>query len=99
MTTELSHQDFLENLQSEYLIKAETAPIKLTLVEVSERKYAPGHEQFSIVLRGSNDSALGQGVFQVEHATMGAFELFIVPISADQQGTYYEAIFNRLPKE
>jgi hypothetical protein len=27
---------------------------------------------------------------------MGQFELFLVPIKEDEQGFYYEAVFNRL---
>jgi hypothetical protein len=39
---------------------------------------------------------LGQGVRNFEHEQMGKFELFIVPVEQDEQGFYYEAVFNRI---
>jgi hypothetical protein len=35
----------------------------------------------------------------VDHDTIGAFDLFIVPISQDRDGLYYEACFNRVRSE
>jgi hypothetical protein len=32
----------------------------------------------------------------MEHEALGSFELFIVPIRKDDEGFYYEAVFNRV---
>jgi hypothetical protein len=32
----------------------------------------------------------------MQHVQLGTFDLFLVPVGQDQQGVYYEAIFNRL---
>jgi hypothetical protein len=32
----------------------------------------------------------------MEHDEMGQFDLFLVPIRQDDQGFYYEAVFNRI---
>jgi hypothetical protein len=53
-------------------------------------------QNFSIVFRGPVDRPLIQNVYCLEHARSGGFELFIVPMQADQGGRYYETIFNRL---
>ncbi len=53
-------------------------------------------ESFSAVFRGPQDRPLEQDTYAVEHATMGAFPLFIVPVYSDGEGLYYQAIFNRL---
>jgi hypothetical protein len=39
---------------------------------------------------------LSQGVHNFKHDQMGQFELFIVPIKQDEQGFYYQAVFNNL---
>ena len=40
---------------------------------------------------------LGQEIYRFEHDQIGGFELFIVPMRAEHDGRYYEAIFNSLP--
>jgi hypothetical protein len=39
---------------------------------------------------------LDQGTRFFKHDQMGEFEIFIVPMRQDEQGFYYEAIFNRV---
>lgn len=56
-----------------------------------------GHE-FSLLFRGPHDVALTQDTYSFEHAALGRFSMFIVPVCPPDNGTcYYEAIFNRLP--
>ena len=69
-----------------------------TLVEVSELLLSPRQERFSIVFRGPNETFLDQGNRRFSHDQLGEFELFLVPISRTDQGTDYEAVFNRIPK-
>jgi hypothetical protein len=35
-------------------------------------------------------------VYGVEHDRLGTFDLFLVPVGADETGVSYEAVFNRL---
>jgi hypothetical protein len=49
---------------------------------------------FSLVFRGPNNVPLGQGVYRFEHTLMGSFSVLITPLSPDQDGRYYESIFN-----
>jgi hypothetical protein len=51
---------------------------------------------FSLLFRGPVDRPLGQETYRFEHDQIGAFELFIVPMRAEHDGRYYEAIFNSL---
>ena len=51
-------------------------------------------EPFRIVLRSGDGWVATQGTFRVEHPTLGAMELFAVPIGPDGQGLCYEIIFN-----
>jgi hypothetical protein len=45
------------------------------------------------VFRGPQDVSLPQRIYRVEHAGIGAFEIFLVPIGPDEGGHRYEAVF------
>jgi uncharacterized protein DUF6916 len=99
MAHRLTHEAFKKNLNTTFRIRVDdSAPVETELTEVSEHKLSPGQERFAIVFRGPNEAFLGQGQRSFEHDEMGEFELFLVPISKDEQGVYYEAVFNRLLK-
>lgn len=100
MAAVLEHGEFIRHLNTKFRIhlnEAETIEAELTNVSaliVSDRQ-----ERFSITFRTSNETLLEQGMRQFEHDQMGRFDLFIVPIEQSDEGTYYEAIFNRLIKK
>jgi hypothetical protein len=55
-----------------------------------------GNEKFSLLFRGGASQPLGQNTYTFEHAGIGRFEMFLVPIGcADGAHCYYEAVFNR----
>jgi hypothetical protein len=66
------------------------------LVEVSELTLSTKQERFAIVFRLPNEPFLGQGMRHLQHEGMGEIDLFLVPISRDDEGTCYEAVFNRM---
>jgi hypothetical protein len=70
--------------------------VDLTLIELREGRSTPQQEQFALLFRGPEDILLPQRTYPVEHAQLGAFDLFFVPVSRDAAGVYYEAVFNRL---
>src|ERR1700741_893895 len=90
-----TYESFAESLNSDFELHGDAAADRLKLVDVSERKLGGGQEQFSLTFRGPLDRPLKQSVFPVEHPTVGAFDLFLVPIKRDDEGLYYEAVFNR----
>jgi hypothetical protein len=93
----LQHENFAPRLDTKFRVKIdETNAVDLVLTEVSELKTSPRQEQFAIVFRGPLEMFLGQGLRQFEHDEMGQFNLFLVPINKDDNGFYYEAVFNRL---
>ena len=99
MSTSLTHEVFAAHLNTKFTIHIdETNRVELTLFEVSELKLSSRQEQFAIVFRGPLDIFLGQGMRPFEHDQMGQFSLFLVPIKKDDEGFYYEAVFNRLKK-
>lgn len=79
---------------------APSAIVETTLVEVNALGAPAGgpeqvrKEPFSIILRGPQQPPLAQGMYHVEQDQLGSLEgLFLVPVAADQQGRYYEAVF------
>ena len=95
---------FSAHLNTEFTIfQAPTPLVGVELVEVTEKRATDGQqaaaarqERFSVVFRGPHDKLLYQGVYQLQHARLGALELLLVPVGRDREGLYYEAVFNRL---
>lgn len=93
------HEDFVPHLNTKFSLKLdETNGVDLVLTEVGELKTSTRQEQFSIVFRGPLEVFLGQGLRELKHDEMGDFALFLVPIKQDENGFYYESVFNRLRK-
>src|SRR5260370_31564379 len=97
MTERLEHAAFLENLKSKFRLQVQGFDgLDLELVEVSQRKTARRQEMFSLEFLCRLNQVLPQRIYRLEHDNMGQFDLFLVPIRRDDQGVYYEAVFNRL---
>ena len=69
-------------------------PVMLTLAEVDVLPAPEGWECFALLFDGPGP-ALPQWTYRVEHATMGAFPLFLGPVAGGGEGLRYEAVFNR----
>lgn len=99
MEASLTHEEFSKYANTKFKAQVdENTHVELDLIAVSEIKLYPQQEEFTLEFRGPLDMFLDQGVRDFTHDQMGQFELFIVPIKQDQQGFYYEAIFNRIRK-
>jgi hypothetical protein len=75
-------------------------PLDLVLVEASYLQSGPAgvdeSRSFSALFRGPAEPALAQATYVLNHDELGGLTLFLVPISADETGRTYEAVFNRL---
>ena len=97
MEASLTHEEFSKNANTKFQVQVdENTHVELELIAVSELKLYPQQEEFALQFRGPLNIYLGQGGHNFTHDQMGQFELFIVPIKQDEQGFYYEAVFNRL---
>ena len=57
------------------------------------------NEKFTLRFRGLPGQPLAQDTYVFEHAVLGRFAMFIVPIGCSNAGyRLYEAIFNRTPE-
>jgi len=94
--TPLTHEAFVSNLNTIFRVQVEgTSGVELELTEVSEHLQSANQERFSIFFRGPNEQFLGQGIQHLEHDQLKSLDLFLVPIGRNEQGTRYEAVFNR----
>jgi len=97
MEAELTHETLSKLLSTKFQIPVDAAnPVELELSEISELLESPRQERFAIVFRGPTETFLGQGMRRFEHPQLGQFNLFLVPISQDDQGYCYEVVFNRI---
>ena len=97
MSEPLTRDAFASNLNTKFQIFVDDSQtVEAELVEVTELLISARQERFAIVFRGPKEPFLGQGIRRFAHDGMEPFDLFIVPISHDEQGTNYEAVFNRL---
>ncbi len=97
MLENMTQSTFAENMNSTFrLYTAPDQAMPVELVELSEGRSSPQQTVFSVVFRGSPDTVLSQGMYRMEHDKLDPFDLFLVPIRRDKEGTYYEAVFNRL---
>ncbi len=94
----LSRESFSAHVNSVFKISDQQSPtsIDAKLIEVTEGASSSEVEQFSILFHGPAEPMLSQQTYSLEHPEMGSFDLFLVPIIADQNGAQYEAVFNRL---
>jgi hypothetical protein len=97
MLEKLNQESFAEHLKTEFRVQFEDSPaLVIELIKVSDLGSSAQQEQFSLLFRGPCDPIFQQGMRQLEHDRMGTLDLFLVPVGRDQEGTYYEAVFNRL---
>jgi len=71
--------------------------LQIELVEAkasSGRAGTPQEDSFSLIFRAARNCPLDQGSVALEHAGAGWIVVFLVPIGEDQDGQYFEAIFD-----
>jgi hypothetical protein len=81
-----------------------TAPsgvtIELELVDVSQLKATESQESFSVIFLAPQPYRVEQGLYDIEHPSMGSMQLFLVPVGlADDGRLQLEAVFNLLRKK
>ena len=104
MLESLTAEDFRARLGDEHRVvpgeaaASEAVEVVLVLDSVTDLPTEPGRPRapFDVVFRAPMGTDLGQGTYRVEHATVGAMQLFLVPIgpSPDRAGMLYQAVFS-----
>jgi hypothetical protein len=81
------------------------ASVELELAEITPPRvtstggaHSRKYENFTLEFLGPAEPVLPQRIYCFDSAPIGRFELFIVPVGRDANGTRYQAAFNRLVK-
>ena len=99
MAADLTEKEFSKHVNTKFCARLDGGvQAELDLIEV---KGYPGHpgdqqgmERFSIYFKGPATPHLPQKLYTLQHDQMGEFEIFLVPLSRNDQGFRYEAVFN-----
>ena len=78
------------------LTAANGESVDATLVEVTEMKETARQRSFSLVFSLPSTHRAVQGLYDVHHDTLGATQLFLVPIGFNEANQEMEAVFNFL---
>jgi len=71
-----------------------SADLQVKEVVASHSPSPRATDPFRIILRSREGWHAVQGMFRVQHPTLGVLDLFAVPIGPDGEGLCYEIIFN-----
>ena len=92
----LHYADFLPHLNSSFHMESRDGAVHaLELMKVTENSPSPRQEQFVLLFRAPLTALPEQSLYQLSHAELGEGALFLVPVSRDDAGLYFEAVFNR----
>ena len=86
-----------EQLHTKFKVQTEnTAPVDLELCEVNEPPTLPRLELFTLIFRGPAAPRLPQRLYRLEHARLGTVQIFLTAVAGNEEGIFYEAVFNRI---
>lgn len=98
MNTLPNKEDFAAQLNTNFEVRTDAEKFfEMTLIEVKSVISNKIQECFSLLFRTSADEApLFQQLFRLKHDALGEMELFLVPVKKNENGLFYEAVFNKL---
>jgi hypothetical protein len=97
MPHKMHEKDFAKCFNDAFHVMGEhRGAFSLRLIRISMEKSPPEEHVFSLLFHGSADKLLTQGIHHLKHHELGEVDVFLVPVSHDQQAGYYHAVFNHL---
>lgn len=89
----LTREDFAPLVGTTFALA--DAPGELVLIEAEALPAVSGAPRapFSLIFKGPLQPMLEQQIHAFRHATLGALELFLVPLSRKGDAVHYQAIF------
>jgi hypothetical protein len=98
MIEDISKQMFLDSLKTRFAVRTDEGIVyELELSELVDHGSTAKQEQFSLHFLAPANARPWQGIYNLEHAELGNFELFLVPVALDASGLHFEAVINRFP--
>jgi len=68
---------------------------EMTLVEFKDEFASDTQETFSLTFKAPYDAPIQQSTYTLTNEQMGEQHVFLVPLSQDAEGLYYQAVYNR----
>ena len=94
---QFDRDNFADLIGSSFTLKAEgDVTAELVLTHVSELRESSGCRGFSIEFLAAENWNVAQGLYDVEHATLGTTQLFLVPVGMKNGQLQLQSIFNLL---
>ncbi len=92
----VTRADFEPVLQQDFELITGTGGITLTLAEIHAGfgSHKDRAEPFTLVFRGAPPLRLPQSIYPLQNTTLGQMELFLVQVAANDEGSFFEAVFN-----
>jgi len=98
MPADLTEKEFSKHVKTKFRAGLGAEEVDLELVVVKGYSARPGDqeglERFSVFFTGPAKPLLTQNTYSMSHDAMGTFDLFLVPVKPDGEGSRYEAVFN-----
>lgn len=93
---ELTLEHFRPLVDQEFGLRAADVELELRLDEAEATGHAGlGRRQpFSLIFTAPSPPVLPQGIYHVEHATIGAMDVLLVPVGLKHSRVEYQAVFN-----
>jgi len=93
----VNSETFKQQLHTSFQVRSgDSEPISMQLIDVREPPTAPGSELFCLHFRGPSSPRLPQKIWRFQHEKIGALDLFMTAVGADETGIVYEVVFHRL---
>ena len=90
--------DFQAMMEQTFRARSEEVEFDAALVEVKALTVNEHQESFSLLFRGPQDAPAQQGIYELSSGDDTEFSIFLVPVSKDEKGLYFEAVFNNFVK-
>ena len=96
MLEAFTHETFAGHEGEAFLIRLDDGSAVETRLQ-SARTWGSGSDghrvPFTLTFVGPLQPVLPQRIYRLEHAGVGEFDLFLVPVGPNAQGMQYEAVF------
>jgi hypothetical protein len=90
-----SRDEFSKRLNSTYRVRPESGTeFEAELVELKVLVSNDRQENFSLLFRAAAVVPASQGVYNLEADGKAPLDIFLVPVSKDDESVYFEAVFN-----
>ena len=91
-----SREEFSEHVNSAFQMRlGEGSAVDFCLVGVDDIVSNAVQENYALTFLAPLDTQPAQGIYRLDHETLGELEIFLVPVKKDESGLYLEAVFNR----